>query len=54
MDMRNKFFTVKVVGNRLPREVVDTSPLEVFKTRVDEALRNLSSRRLPIHGKGLE
>jgi len=28
--------------NRLPREVVDSLSLEVFKTRLDEALDNLS------------
>ena len=27
--------------NRLPREVVDASSLEVFKTRSDEALGNV-------------
>ena len=27
--------------NRLPREVVDTPSLEVFKARLDEALNNL-------------
>lgn len=30
--------------NELPREVVDTSFLEVFKTNLDEALSNLVQR----------
>ncbi|GAB0186271.1 hypothetical protein GRJ2_001092400 [Grus japonensis] len=43
LDIRNKFFTVKVVRlwNRLPREVVDAPSLEVFKARLDGALGNL-------------
>ena len=41
--------------NRLPREAVDVSFLEVFKTRLDEALGNLISgvASLPMAG-GLE
>jgi len=43
LDMRNKFFTVRVVRHwhRLPREVVDLPSLETFKTRLDGALSNL-------------
>ncbi|KFV89431.1 hypothetical protein N327_13222, partial [Fulmarus glacialis] len=43
LDMRKKFFTLRVVGhwNRLPREVVDAPSLEVFKDRLDAALSNL-------------
>ena len=43
LGVRGKFFTRRVVRcwNRLPREVVDAPSLEVFKTRLDEALGNL-------------
>ncbi|KFO55744.1 hypothetical protein N302_01111, partial [Corvus brachyrhynchos] len=43
LDIRKKFFTVRVVRHwhRLPREAVDAPSLEVFKTRLDGALRNL-------------
>ncbi|KFR07106.1 hypothetical protein Y956_09596, partial [Nipponia nippon] len=43
LDMRKKFFTVRVAGhwNRLPSEAVDAPSLEVFKVRLDGALSNL-------------
>ena len=43
LDVRGNFFTERVVRcwHRLPSEVVDVPSLEVFKTRLDEALGNL-------------
>ncbi|KFR11176.1 hypothetical protein N306_06969, partial [Opisthocomus hoazin] len=43
LDIRKKFFTMRVVRhwNRLSREAVDASSLEVFKARLDGALSNL-------------
>lgn len=42
-NIREKFFTVWVVRhyNQLPREAVDSTSLEVFRTGLDKALSNL-------------
>jgi len=40
LDIRMKFFTMRVMRDwkRLPREVVDTPSLQVFRVRLDGAL----------------
>ncbi|KFP50438.1 hypothetical protein N323_10908, partial [Cathartes aura] len=42
LGIRKKFFTMRVVKhwNRLPRELVDTPPLETSKVRLDGAVSN--------------
>jgi len=44
LNMRKNFFTLRVTEhwNRLPREVVESPSLEIFKTCLDKFLYNLS------------
>jgi len=43
LNMRKNFFTLRVMEpwHRLPREVVESPSLEIFKTHLDEVLCSL-------------
>ncbi|KFV80767.1 hypothetical protein N308_11879, partial [Struthio camelus australis] len=43
LNLRRNFFPGRVTEywNRLPREVVESPSLEIFKTRLDTILRNM-------------
>ena len=44
LDIRNNFFSERMARcwHRLPREVVESLPMEAFSKRVDGALRDVA------------
>jgi len=56
LNMRKNFFTLRVTEhwNRLPREVVESPSLEIFKTRPDKVLCSLLYVTLLRQGVGLD
>jgi len=55
LNTRKNFFTLRVMDpwNRLPREVVESPPLEIFQTRLDKVLCSLLWVTLLRQGVGL-